>query len=145
MLTSENISEGLHTGMEMYIMRSNFFLFASHTCFLTTGNGYSPSEFNYILRSEALCLLHEGKELKKPIKYKFDSLIDRSYWKRWQSMSKRPMTLNSHLVQVLASLLYYHLASLGFSFITFKMKIILYFMRLLRNKANGIHKRLTNI
>ena len=71
MLTSGNISEGLHTGMEMYIMRSNFFLFASHTCFLTTGNGYSPSEFNYILRSEALCLLHEGKELKKPIKPKF--------------------------------------------------------------------------
>ena len=96
MLTSENISEGLHTGMEMYLMRSNFhFLFASHTCFLTTGNGYSPSEFNYILRSEALCLLHKGKELK-PIKHKFDSLIDRSYWKRWQSMSKGPVTLNSH-------------------------------------------------
>ena len=74
MLTSENISGGLHTRMEMYIMRSNFqFLFASHTCFLITGNGYSSSEFNYILRSEALCLLHEGKELKKPIKPKFDS------------------------------------------------------------------------
>lgn len=62
---------------------------------------------NYILRSEALCLLHEGKELKKPTEHKLDSC-------NWQVLlekmakcgtAKRPMALNTHLAQILASLL----------------------------------------
>ena len=36
---------------------------------------HNQKSINYILRSQALCLLHEGKKLKKPTEHKLDSYI----------------------------------------------------------------------
>lgn len=78
---------------------------------------------NYILRFEALCLLHEDKPYwtHNPTEHKLDSYI----WQvllekmaKWGT-AERPMALNTQLAQILALILF------GFSFIMCEMRIVL--------------------